>query len=393
MFLKKSRKRIFLDYASITPAAKEAAEAMAEYSRKNFANPSALYEEGMRAKQAMKDSREKIARILGARAGEIVFASGGTESDNLALLGVFEAARQNGIGRPHIIATKIEHPAILEVCREIEKRGGEVSYISVSPDGLVSPKDIPAAIKENTFLVSVMYANNEIGTIQPIKEIGKLIKEWRVKKGKTYPYFHTDACQAVLYCPLNVSKLGVDLMTLDGVKMHGPRGAGILFVRDGVEIRRTIFGGGQENGLRSGTENVAGMVGLAVALELADKLRESESARLAEIRDYAIEKIRGTFPQATLNGSPANRLPNNVNICFPGTDGEYMVVALDVEGICASYSSSCQTNKENSSSYVVSALGKPNCAASSLRITLGRETKKEDMDALVKSLKKIVIPV
>ncbi len=413
-----------MDYVSITPVAKEVSGAMAKYSAKNFANPSALYGEGMKAKEVMKESREKIARVLGTRANEIIFTSGGTESDNLALLGVFEEIQRSGLwcpisqGQtsgakfiPHIVTTRIEHPAILEVCKEIERRGGEVTYVGVSEDGLVSPKDILAAIKENTVLVSVMYANNEIGTIQPIKEIGKAIKNWKIEKLKNslkikncklkidekFPIFHVDACQAGLYCPLDVAKLGVDLMTLDGIKMHGPRGVGILYVRTGVKIKSIMFGGGQQGGLRSGTENVEGMVGMAKALELAENLRQSESARLQKIRDYGIEKICQAFPNAKLNGSQTDRLPNNINICFsamadmPAPDSEYIVVALDVEGIATSYSSSCQTSKENSSSYVISELGRKNCSASSLRVTLGRTTTKKDIDVLVKALKKIVM--
>ena len=265
-----------------------------------------------------------------------------------------------------------------------------MTYVPVNEEGIVNPKDIVAVVKENTVLISVMYANNEIGAIQPIREIGKKIKEIRNKSNAKIPYLHTDACQSALYLPLDVQKLNVDLMTLDGIKMHGPRGAGVLYVKRGVAISPATFGGGQEKGLRSGTENLPNAIGFAKALEIAEKKREEEGIRLAEIRDYGIEKILTTFPKATLNGSADARLPNNINICFPGLDAEFAVISLDVAGIAASYSSSCQILKENSSSYVVSALGKKDCEKSSLRFTLGQDSKKSDMDTLVVALEKII---
>lgn len=392
----KFKKRIYLDYASMTPVDPVVIKKMREYEGKNFANPSALYNEALKAKAALNESREKIANILNTQKKSIVFTSGGTEGNNLAILGVFEAlgGRASKL-KPHIITTAIEHSSILEVCDEIERRGGEVTRLPVSKDGVVSPKAVKEAIKENTVLVSIMYANNEIGTIQAIKEIGKLIKEYRNKNNISNLYFHTDACQAGLYLNLDVQSLGVDLLTLDGIKIYGPKSTGFLYVRDGVEIRPVLFGGGQENGLRSGTENVLGAVGLACALEIAMNEKEKESERLIDIRDYAIESILKTFPNATLNGSKENRLPNNINICFPayagrpGLDAEFAVISLDVLGISASYSSSCRNIKEDSSSYVVSALGKKDCGESSLRFTLGRESKKSDIDKLVTALKKI----
>lgn len=355
----------------------------------NFANPSALYNEALEAKSKLGDARGKIAQILGCQKSEIIFTSGGTEGNNLALLGIFEAHKTKNF-TPHIITTAIEHSSILEVCKEIERRGGEVTYLPVDEEGIVKVKDIRDAFKENTVLVSVMFANNEIGTIQPIKEIGRAIKDWQQKHNSTFPYFHTDACQVVLYEDLNVQKLGVDLLSIDGIKMYGPRGAGVLVARGNVMLQPIVFGGGQESGRRSGTENVVSAVGLARALETAQDLREKESIRLSEIRDYAIEKILKTFPQAKLNGSQTERLPNNVNVCFSKLDAEFAVISLDVAGISASYSSSCRTLAEDSSSYVVSALGKPDCAASSLRFTFGRETRKSDIDALVLALQKII---
>jgi cysteine desulfurase len=308
----------------------------------------------------------------------------------MAVLGVFESARRSGISLPHIVTTKIEHPAVLEACHEVERRGGEVTYLPVSEDGLVSPKDLESALKKETVLVSVMFANNEIGTIQPIAEIGKVIKIWREKNRSDFPYFHSDACQAILYEKIDVAKLGLDLLTLDGIKMYGPRGVGILFQKLSTPLSPIIFGGGQEKGLRSGTENLPAVVGLAKAFEIAEKMRQSESARLCEIRDYAIEKILKNFPQAKVNGSFQARLPSNLNICFPGADSEFLVVALDVEGIALSHSSTCRTLKEDSSSYVVEALGRKDCSGSSLRITLGHATSKKDIDTLIVALNRVL---
>lgn len=389
MFFIQKPKRVFLDYASTTPTDSQVLKEMEKYHSAIFANPSALYSEALMAKEVLRESREKISEILNCRKDEIVFTSGGTEGNNLALLGVFENHKKNDF-IPHFITTVVEHPAIIEVFKEIERRGGEVAYLNVNKDGLVSPKDVLNSLKPNTVLVSVMYANNEIGTIQPIKEIGKVIKEWRQKKQTMLPFFHTDACQAALYLTLDVLKLGVDLLTLDGLKMYGPKGAGIIFIRNTVRVHPIHFGGGQEKGLRSGTENIPAIVGMATALYLAESKKESESLRLTTIRDYGIDLILKNFPTAHLNGGIENRLPNNINICFPGLDAEFAVISLDVQGVSCSYSSSCQTLKEDSSSYVVESLGKAGCALSSLRFTLGRETSKKDIDFLLSALKKVI---
>ncbi len=383
------KKRIFLDYASITPLDKRVKRAMEEYEKRSFANPSALYGEALVAKESLQKSREKVAELLNARESEIIFTSGGTESNNLALLGVFERYKKEGFV-PHIITSSIEHSSILETVEEIKKRGGEVTVLSVSPDGLINPKDVFRAIKENTILVSIMYANNEIGTIQDIKEIGKLIRKYRNDNKTSFPYFHTDACQASLYLSVDVLKLGVDLLTLDGIKIYGPRGVGMLYKKSTLEILPVIFGGGQEKKLRSGTENVAGAVGFAKAMEITTEMREKESIRLTQIRDYAIDEILKNFKGASLNGSRTERLPNNINICFPGKDAEFLVISLDVQGIAASYSSSCRTLKEDSSSYVISALDKEACHSSSLRFSLGRNSQKSDIDYLVGKLKQIL---
>lgn len=386
---KKLSKRIFLDYASATPIDGEVLKQMDKHNSVEFANPSAIYNDGIYTKEKVVSSRVKIADILNCKKEEIIFTSGGTESNNLALLGLFERHKTKDF-TPHMITTTIEHPSILEVCNEIERRGGRITKIPVSQKGIVNLKDIQNAITRDTILVSIMYANNEIGTIQPIKEIGRMIKEYRIKNNVRTPYFHTDACQAGLYLPLDVSKLNVDLLTLDGLKIHGPRGIGILYIRNLVEINPIHFGGGQENGLRSGTENVGAIVGMACALEIGYKMREKESSRLVSIRDYAIKEILRLFKGTTLNGSEDSRLPNNINICFPGLDSEFAVISLDVLGISSSYSSSCLTLKEDSSSYVVGALQKENCTNSSLRFSLGRGSKKSDIDYLINALKRVV---
>jgi cysteine desulfurase len=383
------KKRVFLDYASTTPIAPEVLDVMEKYDRSAFANPSALYTEALAAKDLVQESRSKVAEILHCQKSEVILTSGGTEGNNLALLGIFEATKKDGFF-PHFITTTIEHPSVLEVFEEIKKRGGEVTLLSVNEEGFVSSKDVREAIKQNTVLVSVMYANNEIGTIQPIKEIGRVIKDWRQKNNSQFPYFHTDACQTSLYLSLDVLKLGVDLMTLDGIKMYGPRGTGILFMKSDIQIKPIVFGGGQERGLRSGTEDVSAIIGFAKALEIANKKQESESLRLTTIRDFAIDTILKTFPMARLNGSKENRLPNNINICFPGIDAEFSVISLDVAGIACSYSSSCRTLKDDSSSYVIESLGKKECKESSLRFTLGRATTLSDITFLISTLKNII---
>ena len=390
------KKQIFLDYASTTPVDYRVMKKMMEYDVRHFANPSALYNDALTAKKFLEEAREKIAEVLSTQKKSIVFTSGGTEGNNLAIQGVFNSYGQFGNsvaklgGKPHFITTEVEHPSVLEVMREIEKRGGEVTKLKVDADGFVSLKDLRESLRPETVLVSVMYANNEIGTIQPIKEISRVIKDYRLKNNTDFPYFHTDACQTPNYLDVNVLKLGVDLMTLDGIKIYGPRGTGVLYVKDGVEISPIIFGGGQEGGLRSGTENVSGAVGFAEALKISQEERENESERLLKIRDYGISEILKNFPNSSLNGSKENRLPNNINICFPNLDAEFAVISLDVNGISCSYSSSCRTLKEDSSSYVVESLGKDDCKMSSLRFSLGRGSTKGDMDEMVAVLKKIV---
>lgn len=391
----KGNKRVFLDYASTTPILDQVKKEMNRHEDSSYFNPSALYSESLKSKELLSSARKSIANTLSVQKDDIVFTSGGTEGNNLALLGVFDSHKKDGLPAqagfvPHFVSSVTEHPAILEVLKKIEERGGEVTLLPVDENGFVSAKAVREALKDNTVLVSIMYANNEIGTVQPIQEISKVIREFRKVKNSRLPYFHTDACQAPSYLDMNALRLGVDMMTVDGIKIYGPRGTGFLYVRPDVEMKPVMFGGGQERGLRSGTENVLGAVGLSKALEIVTSDREKESKRLEEIRDYAIKNILGKFPNATLNGSLHNRLPNNINICFPGLDAEFAVISLDVSGISASYSSSCRTLKEDSSSYVVESIGKKDCSLSSLRFTLGRATKKSDIDYLLEVLQKVV---
>jgi cysteine desulfurase len=413
-------KRIYLDYASITPIDRRVLKEMQPFLVNRFVNASSLYKEGVENKKSLEEARGRLAKILASRPDEIIFTSGGTESNNLALLGIFEAAREKMRSgkdamskRAHVITTMIEHPSILEVCEEIERRGGRVTYVRVGKDGLVDPREIKKALRAETVLVSVMYANNEIGTIQPVREIGKVIRNYQKLHTLThappdrplraawpslslsrgggfrfgaFPYFHTDASQAAEYLDLNVERLGVDFMTLDGSKIYGPRGAGLLFARRRKEFRPITFGGGQEVGRRPGTENLAAAVGLAAALELSEKIKEKESARLTKLRDYFIEQIRENIPSAILNGAEKTRLPNNINFCFPGLDAELSVLCLDAKGIAISSVTSCRINNEDSSSYVIEALGRKNCSRSSLRISLGRQTTKAEIDYCLKIL-------
>lgn len=390
MFKFFKKKRIYMDYAARTPVEKEVVLWMDKFYDINYSNSSALHKEGLNSKNVLNESRKSIAKNLNCGDSEIIFTSGGTESDNLAMLGIFLEAQKNGIENPHIITTKIEHPAILEICEKIKSLGGEITLVSVSEEGLVSPEEIFNSIKTNTILVSVMYANNEIGTIQPLKEISKKIKDWREKNNTQFPYFHSDACQAGLYLSLDVKKLGLDMMTLDGIKIYGPGGVGVLYKNNNIKIQPIVYGGGQENGLRSGTENIVGISGFSKSLEIAESLKEFESKRLSDIRDYGISKIIENFPNSSLNGSYQKRLPNNINICFPGLDSEFAVIKLDTLGFSVSAASACNNLSLENSSGVIKALGKESCASSSIRFTFGRETKKKDINDLVRALKTFV---
>jgi cysteine desulfurase len=377
-----------MDYASATPPDTRVAALIARVSRKYADNPGAIHHGGVEAKKILESAREKVAALLGARADEIIFTSGATESNNLAILGAVEAARRHAAA-VHIVTTNIEHASVLEACRHLEKSGrAKVTYVPAGPDGIVDPKKIRQALCRDTALVSVMYANNEIGTIQPVAEIAKVIRHHN-KNNSGKAVFHTDAAQAANYLPLEISKLGVDMQTINGGKIYGPKGSGALFVRKGVSIEPIFYGGSQENKLRPGTEDVARAAGLALALEIAQKIREKESTRLSKLRDYFFKKLSALDRGIILNGDPKRRLPNNVNISVPKIPGDLLVIELSERGIMASAKSACKSG-DGKASHVIRAI-RPDAPEidGSLRFSLGRATTKLHVDLAVRSLKDI----
>lgn len=381
------KKNIYLDHAATTAVREEVMEAMAPYWQEKFGNPSSFHSPGKIAKDAMEVARETIAKILNCRALEIIFTAGGTESDNLAILG---AARANKNFGHHIITSKIEHPAVLESCKKLERDGFDVTYLPVDKDGIVKLDELKKALRPETILVSIMYANNEIGTIQPISEIVKILRDNTDKKKTGWPYLHIDACQAAGALELDVVKLNVDLLTFNGSKIYGPKGVGALYVKKGVKVEPLIYGGGQERKMRSGTENVPAIIGLAKALELAQKEKEQENGRLSALRDYFIKEALKKISGARLNGSATSRLPNNINISVPHVEGEAMVLYLDSYGIYVSTGSAC-SSASLLPSHVLLALGLPHdLAHNSLRFTLGRKTVKADLDYVLEVLPKII---
>lgn len=380
-------REIYLDHAATTYLDPRVREAMNPYWEEEYGNPSSLYLRGRRAKEALDDARETIARLLHARSDEIVFTGGGTEALNL---GIFGSARMYGAQGKHIITTKIEHHAVLHSVEALEKDGYEVTYLDVDESGLVHPENVQNALRPDTILVAVMYANNEIGTIQPIADISKVIQEHRAKNKKAIPYFLTDACQAAGALSMDVQKLGVDLLVFNGSKIYGPKGVGCLYMKRGVRLKPLIYGGGQENNLRSGTENVPGIVGLARAFELAQAECQKENARLRELRDYFIREAMERIPKVVLNGHPTERLPNNINISVLDIEGEAVVLYLDEKGIAISTGSAC-TSTTLDPSHVILALGRPyEYAHGSLRFTLGHRTTKEDLDYVLDVLPEVV---
>jgi len=387
------KKLIYLDHAATTPLAPEVKATMEPFWSKNFGNPSSIYQAGIMAKESLNGARNKIAKILAAKASEIIFTAGGTESANLAILGLSRALKDNLKKPGHIITTEIEHPAVLNSVLALKNEGFSFTALPVDKYGLVTPEQIKKAIKPETILVSVMYANNEIGTIEPIAEIGKLLKTInKERKIKNLPkiYFHTDACQAAGYLDLNVEKLGVDLLTLNGSKIYGPKGSAILYIRSGTPLKPLIFGGGQEKGLRSGTENVPAFIGLAKALESAQKNKNKESQRLKKLSQNLTEKILKTIPKTFINGHPQKRLPNNVNITILDIEGEALLLHLDHYGVCASTGSACHSQTLEPS-HVLRAIGLPReIIHGSLRLTLGKETTQKEINYVLKVLPQIV---
>jgi len=373
-------KKIFLDHAATTPADPRVVEAMLPFFSESFGNPSSIHSLGLETRTAVAEAREKVARLIGAASDEIVFTSGGTEADNLAIKGVAQANAQKG---KHIVTTRIEHHAVEESCRYLEKHGFKVTLVGVDQDGLVHPGDVEKAITPETILISVMHANNEVGTIQPIAEIGKLAR----KRGV---YFHTDAVQTVGHIPAMVDELGVDLLAVSAHKLYGPKGVGVLYVRKGTRIVSFLHGGGQERGLRASTENVPGIVGLGKAAEIAQAEMDAESKHVTRLRDKLIKGILERIPQVRLNGHPTQRLPNNVNISVASVEGESLAVSLDLEGIAVSTGSAC-SSEAMEPSHVLTAMGVPvELARGSVRFSLGRENTDAEIDRVLEAFPRIV---
>ena len=377
--------RIYLDHAATTYIDDAVKAAMEPYWQNKFGNASTIYKEGCDARSALNAARKNIASLIGANPDEIIFTNGGTESDNLAIFGI---ARQYKGG--HIITSKIEHHAVLNSCKVLEKENFKVTYLDVDKNGIIDLKELKKSLCKDTILISIMYANNEIGTIQPIKEIAKVIRDYKIKNKNKKIYFHTDAIQAAGYLDLNVERLGVDLMSVNASKIYGPKGIGFLYARRGIKLLPIIYGGGQEKGIRPGTENIPSIVGLDKAFEIAQKMREKESKRVVSLRDYLIKNILKIIPDSSLNGNQALRLPNNVNVTIKNVEGESLILYLDARGIACSTGSAC-TSQDLEPSHVITALGKSReDAHCSIRFTLGRKTTKADMDYLLKVLPGIV---
>lgn len=371
---------IYLDNAATTKTAPEVVQAMLPYFTENYGNPSSIYSLGTESKKAISQVRETIAGTLGAANNEIYFTAGGSEADNWALKAVAEAYASKG---KHIITSKIEHHAVLHTCEYLEKNGCEITYVNVDENGIVKLDELEKAIRPDTILISIMYANNEIGTIQPIKEIGEIARKHNV-------LFHTDAVQAYGQLPINVDECSIDMLSASGHKLNGPKGIGFLYIRKGIKIRSFIHGGQQERGRRAGTENVPGIVGLGAAVERAFSMMEEKTVKERELQDYLIGRIEAEIPYCRLNGDREKRLPNNVNFSFRFVEGESLLIMLDMKGICASSGSAC-TSGSLDPSHVLLAIGLPHeIAHGSLRLTLSDETTKEDIDYVVDNLKEIV---
>lgn len=373
-------KLIYLDNAATTKTAPEVVEAMLPYFTEHFGNPSSVYGFAAANKEVITKQREIIADMIGAKSNEIYFTAGGSESDNWALIATAEAYGAKG---KHIITSKIEHHAILHTCEYLEKKGFEITYLDVDANGIIDLEQLKSSIREDTILISVMYANNEIGTIQPIREIGQLAHERGI-------LFHTDAVQAFGQVPINVDEAHIDMLSASGHKLNGPKGIGCLYIRKGVKIRSFIHGGAQERRRRAGTENVPGIVGLGKAVERAAATMEARAKKESELRDYLIDRVEKEIPYCRLNGDRTKRLPNNVNFSFQFIEGESLLIMLDMRGICASSGSAC-TSGSLDPSHVLLAIGLPHeIAHGSLRMTLSEETTKEDLDYVVEQLKEIV---
>ena len=405
-------KKIYLDYASATPIDIKVVALMNTIFKKYFANPSAIHELGIETSKILENSRRDISEILCARPEEIIFTGGATENNNLAVMGIVKKFQDTFL-LPHIVTTNIEHPSVMEVCKYLEDtKQAEITYVGVEENGIIDPKKIRKALKSNTILVSIMYANNEIGTIQPIKEIAKEIRHFKkilkssflnglaersegnrgpeknyFSKFSSFPFLYTDATQAINYLPINVLKLGVDMLSFNGDKIYGPKDIGVLYVKKNVPLDKIMFGGNQESGIRPGTENTASIAGLSKALEIAEKIKEKESKRLTSLRNYFIKKLLNLDKDIKLNGDLKERLPNNINISIPKIPSDLLVIELSARGIYISEKSACKSG-DKKGSYVIEAIS-PN-QNGSLRFSLGREITKVDVDYTIKSLKEIL---
>lgn len=372
--------KIYLDNAATTRTAKEVVDAMIPYFTENYGNPSSIYELGQRSKEAITTAREQIAEVIGAKPEEIYFTAGGSEADNWALKAACEAYEKKG---KHIITTKIEHHAILHTCEYLEKKGVEVTYLDVDENGLVDLDELQKAIRPDTILISIMFANNEIGTIEPVKEIGMIAKEHGI-------LFHTDAVQAFGQVPIDVDNMHIDMLSSSAHKINGPKGIGFLYIRKGVKIRSFVHGGAQERKRRAGTENVPAIVGYGVAAKRAADTMEERTARERQLRDDFIERVEKEIPYVKLNGHPTKRLPNNINFSFRFIEGESLLIMLDMKGIAGSSGSAC-TSGSLDPSHVLLAIGLPHeIAHGSLRLSLGEDTTKEDLDYTLEQIKEII---
>lgn len=370
-----------MDHAATTPTDIEVVKAMEPYFTQKYGNPNSIHSFGQEARDAVEEARKKIAHLIGANPSEIIFTGGGTESDNFAIKGIAWANQKKG---NHIITSKIEHHAVLHSCQFLEKHGFRVTYLPVDKCGLIDPGDVKKAITNQTILVTIMHANNEIGTIEPIKEIGKVVKGAGI-------YFHTDSVQTAGHIPIDVNDLGVDMLSMSGHKLYGPNGVGVLYFRKGTRIDSLIDGGSQEKNRRAGTENVAGIVGMGKAAELAEKrLVQGEEDKIIKLRDRLIKDIAEKIDHVHLNGHPTKRLPGNVNFCFEFIEGESMLLNLDMEGVAASSGSAC-TSGSLEPSHVLLAIGlPPEIAHGSLRLTLGKDNTEEEVEYVIGILPKII---
>jgi cysteine desulfurase len=387
--------RIYLDHAATTPVDPEVLKEMIPYFSKKYGNPMSIHSFGQEASEAIKKARKRIADFLKCQSAEVIFTSGATESNNFAIKGVIKKYNESGFcskTAPHIITSSIEHHSVIDTCKFLEKSGrAEMTYLPVSQDGIVDTEEIKKAIKPNTILISIAYVNNEIGTVQPIAEIGKMIKAVNGQRptADSKILFHTDATQAVNYFDCDVEKLGVDLLSLSGHKIYGPKGIGALYVKKGISVKRIQDGGDQEFGMRSGTHNVPGIVGLGAAINLVNSQRSTVNSTL-ELRNYLTERILKEIPDSYLNGSKEKRSPSNINLRFDNVEGESLVMSLDMEGIASSTGSACSSGSLEPS-HVLLALGlKPEQAHGSLRLTLGKDTTREEINYTISKIKEAV---